>query len=154
MSQQIIRTMMVAACLASASLCGAQPAFARSAATTASKPRLYSTVAERDGEFVDVFRVRPRTVSVSCAEGGQLVLSWRTWTSRRATGAGHTRPCRGGSERIKVKAFRPIQGYFTRLTVRYVEAGGTSRLGLAKMLGMTWLQVPFYDGSGATPWPR
>lgn len=154
MVRQFIRAALVAACVPGVSLCSAQVADARTTATTASKPRLYSGVVERYGDYVDVFKVRPRTVSVSCADGGQFVVSWRSWTTRRATGSGHTRPCRGGRQRIRLKAFRPIQGYFTRLTVTYVDAGATNRLGLAKMLGTTWLQVPFYDGSGATPWPR
>lgn len=125
------------------------------AAAASGLPRLYSGIAKRGGDYVDVFKVRPRTVSVSCADAGGLVISWRRWTSRSASGVGRTRPCREASVRIRVKASRPVDGYFTRLTVRYAGYG-TGRLGLGRQGGsITWIQVDwmFDPDSGASPWP-
>lgn len=124
------------------------------AAAGAGSPRLYSGVVERDGDYVDVFKVRPRTVSLSCAGGGQLVISWQRWATRSASGIGRTRPCREASLRIRVKATRPIDGYFTRLTVRFTGYG-TSRLGLGRHVGITWIRLDwlFDPDSGASPWP-
>ncbi len=126
-------------------------------ASASGLPRLYSGVATRGGDYVDVFKVRPRRVSVSCADGGELVVSWRSWTKRSASGVGHLRPCRGGGGRIKVKAFRPRRGYFTRLTVRYKvdRKWVPNQLGLARQLGTTWIRVSwmFNPDSGASPWP-
>lgn len=125
-------------------------------ASESALPRLYTTVAERGGDYVDVFKVRPRRVSFTCGDGGTLVLSWRTWTRSQASGKGRLSPCRMSSRpRFTVTASRPVNGYFTRLTLRY-RSGNVARMALAKMGGSTiWLTVRWMNDpdSGASPWP-
>lgn len=123
-------------------------------AAPAAVPRLYSGVVERDGDYVDLFKVRPRSVSVTCADGGSLVIAWRRWGPRSALGHGRTRPCRGVSQRFRVKVSRPVSRYFTRMTVRY-SGGNTNRLGLGQSLGLAWIELDWLSDpdSGASPWP-
>lgn len=140
----------IAALLASPTGAAAVPA------SQSAVPRLFSTIAERGGDYVDVFKVRPRRVGFACGDGGTLVLSWRSWTASHATGKGRLSPCRGTSRpRFTVRASRPVDGYFTRLTLRY-RSGNVAHMALANMGGSTmWLTVSWmYDpDSGASPWP-
>lgn len=55
-------------------------------------------------------------------------LTWASWTTERATGSGAvwlddcTPSCAEGTftaHAVKVRAFRPVRGHFTRLTLRY-----------------------------------
>lgn len=65
---------------------------------------------------VNVFKVRPRVAVTDSADGGELVIHWQRWIYRYAYGTGRAYPDHG-SYPIRVKATRPIAGYFTRLTV-------------------------------------
>lgn len=72
-------------------------------------------------------------------------LEWTSWTSKQATGSGAvwldncTPSCAGGTftaHKVTVKAFRPVKGRFTRLTLRYryhgkhtVDHRGIERIG-------------------------
>jgi hypothetical protein len=117
-------------------------------ATATTTPRLFNGSGE-------TFKVRPHTVNLICASGGELVLKWKRWTSKSATGAGWTRPCRGDRLRVRVRAFRPVKGYFTRLDVKY-KGYSTGHLGLGRMGGsMSWLDLDWMadPDSGSTPWP-
>jgi hypothetical protein len=121
---------------------------ATATATAATLPRLFNG-------FGETFKVRPHTVSLICASGGELVLTWNRWTSKSASGTGRTRPCRGSSLRVHVKAFRPVRGYFTRLNVKY-KGYSTGHLGLGRMGGsMSWIDLEWMadPDSGSTPWP-
>jgi hypothetical protein len=55
-------------------------------------------------------------------------LTWQTWTRKQATGSGAvwaddcTPDCAEGkftAHAVRVRAFRPVRGHFTRLTLRY-----------------------------------
>ncbi len=59
-------------------------------------------------------------------------LRWATWTPKQATGSGAvwidncSPDCAQGtftSHKVKVQAFRPVKGHFTRLTLRYSYHG-------------------------------
>jgi hypothetical protein len=72
-------------------------------------------------------------------------LAWKTWTQQRATGSGANwiddcnNGCQNGNfsaHAVRVEAFRPVRGHFTRLTLRYryhgkrhVEQWGIRRVG-------------------------
>lgn len=152
---QSVLTVSVLAMVVATSVVGAPPAAAASAASAASLPRLYSGVAKHGGEYVKVFKVRPRTVSLICAYAGELVVTWRRWATKSARGVGKTRPCRGEGLRVRVKAFRPVDGYFTRLNVHFLGTGQTAHLGLADQVGITWIDLEWMNDpdSGATAWP-
>lgn len=120
------------------------------------RPRLYVEVVPRGQDFARVFKVRPPSVTVGCANGGVLALAWRHWTSRFASGSGRTQPCVGDVQPVSVYVSRPVDGYFTRLSVRY-DGGAPNRLGLGHVGGrLAWLTLTRLAdrGSGAAPWPR
>jgi hypothetical protein len=53
-------------------------------------------------------------------------LKWESWAKTQATGSGAVwlddqRSVR--KDRVKVRAFRPINGHFTRFTLRYTDRG-------------------------------
>jgi hypothetical protein len=53
-------------------------------------------------------------------------LKWESWTKTRATGSGAVWLDDQGTvrkDRVRVRAFRPINGHFTRLTLRYSDRG-------------------------------
>jgi hypothetical protein len=53
-------------------------------------------------------------------------LTWGRWTKTQATGSGVVWLYAQGSvrkDRVTVTAFRPINGHFTRLTLRYTDRG-------------------------------
>lgn len=125
-------------------------------ATSPREPRLYSTVVPRGRDFARVFKVRPSTVAMTCADGGTLMLAWRRWTRNSASGSGWTAPCEGAGQPVTVFASRPVDGYFTRMSVRY-DGGEPNRLGLGHAGGrLAWIAVRRLTtpGSGASPWPR
>lgn len=126
------------------------------AATAPRQPRLYSTVIPRGRDFARVFKVRPSTVAMTCADGGTLMLAWSRWTRNSASGSGWTAPCEGTGQPVMVFVSRPVEGYFTRLSVRY-DGGGPNRLGLGHVGGrLAWVGLKRLTtpGSGASPWPR
>lgn len=148
------RIVLATAC--TASLIAAAPAGASS--TAKRPPRLYSAVVENGSTFIRIFKVRPQTVSVSCADGGALVqLTWRRWTRNSASGAGRTKPCDGAAAQpVTLFVSRPIEGYFTRMSVRY-DGSGPNRLGLGRVGGrLFWLGLAALPGTGpdSGPWPR
>jgi hypothetical protein len=72
-------------------------------------------------------------------------LRWSSWTAKQATGSGAvwldscTPSCAGGTftaHKVRARAFRPVKGRFTRLTLRYryhgkriVDRRGIERIG-------------------------
>lgn len=149
------RVALVTAC--GCALFAPSPAAADRRAPAASpEPRLYSGVVARGRDFARIFQVRPPAVDVSCADGGTLELVWRRWTPRSGSALGWTRPCDGLGQRIVVSVSRPIEGYFTRMSVRY-EGGGPTPLGLGHLGGrLAWVAVSRLagPGRGVPPWPR
>ncbi|HZE04063.1 MAG TPA: hypothetical protein VE127_02495 [Solirubrobacteraceae bacterium] len=125
-----------------------------------SLPRIYSTVRmNKSNQFTNIFRVRPRIVVTDSADGGELRIHWRRWTRRNAVGSGRAHPDHG-SYPIRVKAWRPVRGEFTRLTV-WGKLGGRwhkDPLALAYVIGsaLGWINVHWMHNpaSGATPWPH
>lgn len=152
MSPPVSRIAAATAC--AAALFAAVPA---AAPATPRPPRLYSAVVESGSAFIRVFKVRPRSVSVSCADGGTLVrLTWRRWTRNSASGSGWTLPCDGVAQAVTLFVTRPVEGYFTRMTVRY-DGGAPNKLGLGRVGGrLSWMAVAALPGKGpdSGPWPR
>jgi hypothetical protein len=137
------------------SIIGPSPAVAGAA----SLPRLFRTEVFRESSTHDLFGVRPRSVLTDSADGGELVIHWRTWTMSSASGRGRAYPDHG-SYPISVRASRPITGYFTRLTVTGFPAGRWHRdqlaLGYLGGISLTWINLSWMrnPASGSTPWPR
>ena len=74
-------------------------------------------------------------------------LMWQTWTATRATGSGadwidDCRPnCANGTFKahaVKVVAFRPEGGHFTRLTLSFHGAHGAKKWGIRRN-GGSWM---------------
>lgn len=150
--RNVVRTVCALAALAAVA-----PGAPASASGASAPPRLYSAVVQDGGAFVRVFKVRPRTVSLTCADGGTLeALTWRRWTRNSASGSGWTHPCDGAVQAVTLFVSRPIEGYFTRMSVRY-DGGAPNRLGLGRVGGrLFWLGLRALPGSGpdSGPWPR
>jgi hypothetical protein len=76
-------------------------------------------------------------------------LNWSSWTATRALGSGAVwldncdPSCAGGKfspYAVKLQAFRPVGGHFTRLTFTYTYKGKTvtDRWGLQHLKGAGW----------------
>lgn len=74
-------------------------------------------------------------------------LKWQSWTPTRAAGSGAvwiddcTPSCANGTftaHAVKVVAFRPEHGHFTRLTLRYHAPGSAKRWGIRRS-GGSWM---------------
>jgi hypothetical protein len=136
----------------------AAPTFAEAASARAGLPRLYSTSVLHGETVVNVFKVRPRIAVTDSADGGELVIHWRSWTATRAVGTGRAHPDHG-SYPISVTASRPVSGYFTRLTVtgKTGAVWHPDPLGLGYLGGisLTWINLSWMNNpeSGSTPWP-
>lgn len=123
-------------------------------------PRLYSTVVMHGASFANVFSVRPRSVVVDSADGGELVISWMQWTRSGASGRGTAHPDHG-SYPIKVSASDVIHGVFTHLTVNGKQPTGrwyAERLVLADLgdSTLTWARQEWVSNpeSGLSRWPN
>jgi hypothetical protein len=122
----------------------------------ASKPLLFSRIVRVGRRYRDVFRVRPREITVGPVK---LEVRWKHWTAREAVATGIAHPVHG-RYRVAVRAFRPIRGRFACLTVtRTADARRrTRRYGLGRLGTSTfaWLHARWLHrrASGATPWPR
>ena len=71
-------------------------------------------------KVVGVYRVRPRTVILAEAAGGDLVVDWASWTKSAATGSGTATSSGMGTTttlQVSVRAWRVRHGTFTRLTI-------------------------------------
>jgi hypothetical protein len=123
---------------------------------TASRPLLFSRIVKVGRRHRDVFRVRPREITVGAL---RLDVRWKRWTTHGAVAAGTADPVRG-HYRVSVHAFHPVRGRFACLTVTRTTAAGSRvhRYGLGRLGNSTfaWLQVRWLHrrASGATPWPR
>lgn len=129
-------------------------------AATPRLPRLYSAVVMHGTSFSNVFSVRPRSVVVDSADGGELVISWMQWTRHSASGRGTAHPDHG-SYPIKVSASDVIKGVFTHLTVNGKQPTGrwyAERLVLADLgdSTLTWARQEWVSNpeSGMSPWPN
>jgi hypothetical protein len=83
--------------------------------------------------FRQVWQVRPTRI-VYTGDGSGILdrLRWATWSPSRAVGSGTVElndcnpSCAGGTftaHAVRVIAFRPVRGRFTRLTLRYAYRG-------------------------------
>jgi hypothetical protein len=123
-------------------------------------PRLYSAVVMHGASFSNVFSVRPRSVVVDSADGGELVISWMQWRRHSASGRGAAHPDHG-SYPIKVSASDVIKGVFTHLTVNGKQPTGrwyAERLVLADLgdSTLTWAREEWVSNpeSGLSLWPN
>ena len=124
---------------------------ASGSAASANLPRLW------DGHASGHFRIRPSSIVVSCADGGEYDLRWASWSANRAVGQGITRECRGAARTITVIASQVLQHEFTRLEVSF--AGGYRRVlvlaGYHATPPLAWDQEDWVrnPNSGLEPWP-
>jgi len=123
-------------------------------------PRLYSTVVMHGASFSNVFAVRPRSIVVDSADGGELVINWIQWTHSSASGNGTAHPDHG-TYPIKVRASDVIDGEFTHLTVTGKQPTGrwyADQLVLADMgdSTLTWARQEWVGNSesGLSLWPN
>ncbi len=122
----------------------------------AAEPLLFSRIIKIGRRHRDVFRVRPREITVAAL---RLDVRWKRWTARGAVATGTADPVRG-HYRVSVHAFHLVRGRFACLTVTRTTAAGrrARRYGLGRLGNSTfaWLQVRWLHrrASGATPWPR
>jgi hypothetical protein len=115
--------------VALAGLAGSAVAMSVGTALASSLPTLYCNLKQRGSDanphFAAVFSVRPRHVGVlNTQQGGELTLKWSSWTASSATGSGTALPgIAVGPEqkqptyRVAVKAYRVLDGHFTRMTI-------------------------------------
>ena len=71
-------------------------------------------------KVVGVYKVRPHTVILAEAAGGDLVVDWSSWTKSAATGSGTTTASGMGTTttlQVSVRAWRVKRGTFTRLSI-------------------------------------
>jgi hypothetical protein len=108
--------LILGAILAGSAAVTAGPAAARSL------PTIYTTINSKgDG----VYKVRPHKIILTEAAGGNIVLTWFTWTSSSATGSGTATSSGMGTTttfNLTVKATRVKHGTFTRLTIQDTSA--------------------------------
>lgn len=120
------------------------------------EPLLFSRIVKRGSRFRDVFRVRPREITIGPA---RLDLHWRSWTRHGAVATGIAHPVHG-HYRVRVHAFHLVRGRFACLTVTRAPGAGrrARRYGLGRLGNSTfaWVHVTWLHrrASGATPWPR
>jgi hypothetical protein len=89
-------------------------------ASAAPLPTLYTTE-NCTSRCVPVYAVRPRQLFCQQAAGGELTLTWSSWTPTEAVGAGISTVAHQGvvsRTRVTVVALSPRAGRFSRLRVR------------------------------------
>ena len=109
---RVRRVLMLGAVLAAA------VASAPASASASSLPKLYNGT---------VYKVRPHTVVLAEAYGGNLELTWQSWSGSLATGMGTSTASGMGSTtvlNVTVKASRVRNGRFTRFTVTTKGSNG------------------------------
>jgi hypothetical protein len=80
------------------------------------------------GTLLGVYRVRPRRVELTEADGGELTLRWSSWTPALAVGSGTGRASGAGSSTrydVRVRASRVRNGRYTRLELTSTAGGKT-----------------------------
>jgi hypothetical protein len=90
---------------------------AREAATL---PKLDSDCYRGKKYVGNCYQVRPRHLSCQDACGGELTLTWSSWTAKDAFGSGSGIAEEQGHVlhyHVRVEAFSPRNGHFTRLRV-------------------------------------
>ena len=112
-----------------AGLAGSAGAIGVGTASASSLPTLYCNLKQRGSAanpyFAPVFSVRPRHVGVlNTQQGGELTLKWSAWTASSAVGSGTALPGiavgpgqKQPTYRVAVKAYRVLDGHFTRMTI-------------------------------------
>lgn len=111
-------------------------------------------------EGAGVYGIRPRSIIVDSADGGELRVHWSRWSSTVASGAGKAYPDHG-SFAITVTLRHVIRGTFTRLSIisdlsgrKHVDsmalAYQTSYPSAVSWLDVSWIRNP---QSGNSFWP-
>jgi hypothetical protein len=127
---------------------------------SAGLPRLFSNSVLHGETVSNVFSVRPRSIVVDSADGGELAIHWTQWTDTSASGHGTAHPDHG-TYPIAVRVEDVIDGKFTRLTIM-AKIGGKAyppdRMVLADdgtqlllWADLDWVHNP---ESGFSPWPN
>lgn len=101
-------------------------------ASASSLPTLLANVKYVSGSthLAGIYKVRPHTIVLSEAAGGNLTLTWATWTASSATGSGKSVVSGMGTtttNQINVTAARVKKGKFTRLTIVFTESSGQTQ---------------------------
>lgn len=117
-----------------------------SSASASSLPTLLTNIkcTHQCSRFVGVYKVKPHTVVLSDAEGGNLQITWGSWTATSASGSGTAVVSNMGTTTttdVMATAARVRKGTFTRLTVTAKLANGTTQsehLHLVLSSGPTW----------------
>jgi hypothetical protein len=103
-------------CLLVVALAGTLPSQSVAAARGSARPTLFRTLTNHGQTISPVFSVRPRTVVVDSADGGELVIHWTEWTQEAASGFGTAHPDHGVYP-IRVRATDPEAGTFLRFKI-------------------------------------
>jgi hypothetical protein len=104
-------------------------AWAAPAACASSLPTLLAnTKCEQScTKVVAIYKVRPHTVILAEAYGGNVVVSWSSWTHAAAAGSGTATSSGMGTTTttpVNVQASRVRNGTFTRLTLTFTPSSG------------------------------
>jgi hypothetical protein len=108
----------------------------------------------------NTFKVKPPTIILDSADGGEITIHWTKWTSTVALGTGTAHPDHG-SFPVQIRADYPADGDFTYLRLTHNLSGGpyTNVLVLTYSTDgyndVSWERQDFVetDGCGCSPWP-
>jgi hypothetical protein len=124
-------------------------------ASAAKLPRLYSHFTFRHNRAINFFQVRPSTIDLDSASGGELDLHWHSWTASGATATGTSHPDHGAFP-VRVSASHPHDGLFLILLVKRLIEGRwrSERLILTQQIGPPpdlygWLTLQSIDEPGS-----
>ncbi len=70
------------------------------------------------------YAVRPATIVLESAAGGELIIHWQTWSATAATGSGTSNPDHGVYP-INVRLSEPKYGTFQAMSITTLAAGKT-----------------------------
>jgi hypothetical protein len=107
-------------------------------------PRILSGVYCSGSSCTGVYKLRPHTIVLGDAEGGNLTkLIWSSWTATRATASGTAVVSNMGTTTktpMSVIASRVRGGLFTRMTVTFTPASGSPQVEKLKAVAnpATW----------------
>lgn len=133
---------------AAALIVAATAALFASDASASSLPSLLANTkcAHPCTHLIGIYKVKPATVILADADGGNLSLTWSSWSATSAAGSGTSVVSGMGTtttSNIEVSASKPKKGHFTDLTITFEESGGT-----------TQVEHLHLGTSGGSPWTR